>query len=92
VIPQPAFLADLIPRRVHRATWQNLAARLKLTLPCIKDAGSLYTLFFIVAVLPFVWGLLAHLGCILLAGLIPIVAAVLIKIAAPIATEFSSNS
>jgi hypothetical protein len=93
VVPS-AFLEDLIPRRIRRGTWKRLSARLRLKLPALEYPRSLDTLFFFIALLPLVWGLLAHLGlwCILLTLLIPVLATLLVKIAAPLATEFPSSS
>lgn len=93
VLPS-VFLDDLIPPSVRRATWKRLAARLSLKLPCLEYADGFHQLFFAIAFVPLLWGLVTHRGwwCLLLAVSAPIIATGLLRIAAPFATEFPANA
>jgi hypothetical protein len=88
------FLDNLIPRSVRRATWESVAARLNLKLPRLQYPNSFGWLFLVMSLVPFLWGLVTQRGwwCIPLAASAPVIGNVLIKIAAPFATEFPANA
>jgi hypothetical protein len=92
VLPS-AFLEDLMPRTVRRASWKKLAACLNLKLPRLEYEAWFNHLVLAMALLPLLWGLLTRCGwwCVPLAASAPIIAALLLRVAAPSATRFPVN-
>lgn len=88
------FLEDLIPRPVRRATWRNLATRLNLRLPLLEYVGWFRHVPLAIGLIPLLWGMLTGRGwwCIALAASAPVIATVLLKVAAPFATDFPANA
>lgn len=88
------FLEDLIPRRIRRATWRNLAARLDLKWPRLEYVGWFLHVPLAIGLIPLLWGLLTRRGwwCVALAASAPVIATLLFKVAAPLATDFPANA